>query len=443
MLRPFVNIKIQQVTSYSFKDKNGVVNVIPRNREINLDFVTEYVIESSWEDHTNTCKITLPKNVVLEDGNALFKQAGTYSVILGGVTNQNYDGSENTYAPLIMRGDIVYVQDGYIFKNELGNDVEVGGTVFQGYVACVHSEIPIVIECEDNFYLLKHTPVNVSVWDNELVSLCKKILDWTNALFHDKNPLYPKLTFFQPDSITSNFSLGHLDIGTVTCGELLSRLKTSYHLYSTFKGNVLQFGYPIYDENQSKSNSVFEFQNNIFDDCDLQYTNKQDVILSTVVSCKGIKKTSRTTHDGIQATKKFTQKILVYWDVVTETFKWIAKKEGEPLPENTGGERHECIYAVDLTKPFPSNQVLADFGIKQLEKYFYTGFKGSFITIGFPYVDWNDNVNILDRVFSDRNGQYKVKKVIRTGGDGIEQEIFVDFKQSVPVPTISQTVYML
>lgn len=445
MLRPYVKITIQQTKPYTYKDESGVTQTIERNKKILLDFVETYEIESGWEDHTNKCTITLPKNIIVgvPQNTGLFGDSGVHNLILGGAYNINFDSSINTYAPVFMRGDIISIEDGYYFKNELGVDAKTGQNVFDGYISKVYSEIPIKIECEDHFYLLKRIPFDRATWDTELVSLCEHILKLVNAEFHDKNPFYNKLSFFTPDKITANFQLGHLDIGNMTCSQLLGRLKSQYHLDSTFKGDILQFGFPIYNEDTANQTAVFEFQNNIFDDSGLEYSNKEDVILSTVVSCSNITKTGKITKEGKESTKKVTKKVLVYWDIPTESFKYIVKKAGEPIPENEGGERHECLYAVDLTKPAPSDQELADYGISQLKKYYYLGFRGSFKTIGFPYVSWNDNILILDKVFSDRNGIYKVKKVIRTGGEGIEQEIFLDFKHQVPIPKISRKVYMI
>lgn len=445
MLRPYVKITVQQTTPYSYKDDSGTVKVIERNRKIHLNYVETYSISSGWEDHTGNCVITLPKNIIVDvpQNTGLFGDSGIHNLILGGAYNVNFDSSVNSYAPVFLRGDIITIEDGYWFKNELGVDVQTGQIVFNGYIAAIHSEVPIVIECEDHFYLLKRVPFDKTVWNTELVSLCNHILDLVNKQFHNVNPFYDKLEFFTPDKITANFSLGHLDIGNLTCSQLLARLKRQYHLDSTFKGNILQFGFPIYNEDTANETAVFEFQNNIFDDCNLEYKTKEDIILSTVVSCVNIKKTGKITKNGEESTKRDTKKILVYWDIPTETFKYIVKKKGEPLPPNEGGERHECLYAVDLTKPAPTDEELAEFGINQLKKYYYLGFRGSFKTIGFPHVDWNDNILILDKVFSDRNGLYKVKKVIRDGGDGIEQEIFLDFKHQVPIPKIIRKVYMI
>jgi hypothetical protein len=445
MLRPFYLISIQQVPNSQYPTRNSLFE---------LDFVNEYEIESTWENHTDCAKVSLPKNVQLKTEDFLFKQSGTYNVILGGSqSNTDKEGNAITYPPLIMKGDAVTISDGYWYKNRQRIDIQTGSTQFSGYVSKVHSDVPIKIDCEDNFYLLKRTPVNKTTYEGNLLGLCQFMLDQVNSLFGNNNDKivnginpYPILTLFSnPDSITANFSLGHLDIGNVTCAQLLDRLRTQYHLESFFIGNVLHFGFPIYDESTANNKNVFEFQNNIFDDCQLEYKNKSDVILSAIVTSHTIKATGRKTRDGELSTKKERKSVLIYWDIPTETFKYLEKKKGENFPANDGGERHEFVYPIDPADGEPSTATLVDFGTKQLEKYYYTGFRGSFKTIGFPFVKWGDNVVILDPVMADRNGVYKVKKVVRSGGvdNSIEQEIFLDYKLNIVVPTTFTEIYMI
>lgn len=450
MLRPFSNIIIQQIPTEKW---------ITRNKSLTIDFVHKYNGTSGWEKHTDCLKIIFPKNVILQTEDFLFKQSGTYNVILGGSgaiqngKNVDKDGNSITLSPLLMKGDIVTIEDGYWYKDETGTDVQVKNTRFKGFISLVHSKIPIEIDCEDNFYLLKRTPVNIPSWNGNLITLCNKMLGWTNDLFHNNSKLnidginpYPELRFFsKPDSLTANFSLGHLDIGSgLTCSLLLERLRSQYHLESFFKGDELRFGFPIYDEDTADNSSVFEFQNNIIDDSNLEYKNKDDIILSAIVFIKVINKTGDKTAFGVEKTKREKISVLIYWDIPSETFKYIVKKKDEPFPTNQGGERHEFAYPCNLDEPAPSISTLVDFGIKQLEKYHYTGFRGSFKTFGFPFVDWGDNIWMLNPIVADQNGQYKTRKVEFGGGvEGLYQEIFLDYRLNVSLPTSFSEIYMI
>ena len=514
MLRPFTQINIQQVPTQKWGS---------RNLNFNLDFVTEYSIETGWEKHTDTCKIRFPKNISLfgsPDG--IFTYNSTYNLILGasGTDNSpNIDasGQLQSNAPLIMKGDVITINHGYIFRNN--NDIDnyvctgqpqlpfsssisknnkisspIKNNLFFGYVSSVGSGTPIEIECEDNFYLLKRTPFDKSIWNQKesdgntsLYNLMQHILDLTNKQFSLNEDLYfqipsndgitlyanpyPELTLLNiPDSITAQFSLGYLEIGDMTCGQLLDKLKQQYHFESTFRGNVLQFAFPIYIDSNSQyanlnanSNNFFCFRDifnsngeliasaNIFPSHDLEYSNKDDIVLSATVQCK-VQNSIRgkSTLSGAQKTKVEKLKVYVYWDIPSQSFKSINLSQGQVSntqtpPNIDGGERHEFWYPVDKKNPNPTIGQLTELGIKHLEKYHYTGFRGCFSTFAFPYVQWNDNANILDPIYADRNGQYKIKKVIYKGGmKGLSQDIYLDYKiNSKSNNQSTQSIFML
>ena len=65
----------------------------------------------------------------------------------------------------------------------------------------------------------------------------------------------------------------------------------------------------------------------------------------------------------------------------------------------------------------------------ELKKYYYTGFRGHFTTLGIPFVKMGDNAVIVDSVLPERNGTYKIKSVEYTGGvEGLRQKIELDYK---------------
>ena len=499
-LRPFSFITIHQVPTEKWTGRNLIFQ---------LDFSTEYSVSSNWESHTDNFYIKFPKNIRLfGTDSALFAYAsGGYGSILGGSGNGNINdsnsnafGADISVAPLIMKGDLITINHGYLFRNQLNQDVfcSTGGSnifefilnrdnslstpkdLFSGYVSSVQSDTPIEIKCEDNFYLLKKTPFDKTVWNKKesngntsLYGLMQHVLDLVNEKFNAQSPeTYPLLTLLDvPNSITAKFSLGYLEIGTMTCAQLLDKLKQQYHFYSTFRGNVLQFGFPIYTDSdgidsqsgtslQANSKNFFCFNDiynssgqllvsaNIFPTHDLEYSNKDDIILSATVQCKVINKIpNQSTLSGKQKTKAEKLKVLVYWDISTEKFLFENISTGiTPSKKFDGeeGERHEFWYPVDNSNPNPTIQNLVDLGIAQLKKYHYTGFRGCFTTFGFPYVEWNDNINIIDPIYSDRNGQYKVRKVIYKGGlKGLSQEIHLDYKIDVALPKSVKQISMI
>lgn len=501
-LRPFTQITIEQIPTKLWEGRNSIFT---------LDFNSDYEVESSWETHTNNGSIKFPKNINLfgtPDG--IFTYSNYFRLILGGSgatgqgTNIDTFGSPVLFAPLIMKGDKITINHGYIFRNGSDQDIfcstgglnifdfqinkdsnlSFDGDLFTGYVSSVCSGTPIEIKVEDYFYLLKKTPFDKSVWNlkesgssgTSLYALMQHILDLVNANFHTLYPeTYPLLELLKiPNSITAEFSLGYLEIGDMTCAQLLDKLKQQYHFESTFRDNVLQFGFPIYTDSinggvysdsktgtnlAANSNNFFCFRDiynnqhqlqasaNIFPSHDLKYINKDDVILSATVQCKVINSVpGKSTLFGKQKTKVEKLKVLVYWDIPTETFKYFdLTKPGTKVPLNPdGGERHQFYYPVDKSNPNPNISDLVKLGTEQLYKYHYTGFKGSFTTFGFPFVQWNDNVNILDPTYSDRNGQYKVKSVKYRGGlKGLSQEIELDYKLDIKLPDSVLSISML
>lgn len=504
MLRPFTQIQITQIPTPKWPDRKSVFV---------LDFNTEYSIESNWESHTNNAEIKFPKNIALfgtPDG--IFAKNGTFNNILSGSgtdLSPNIDafGQDVKFAPLIMKGDIVTINYGYIFRNAqyqdavvstggitignlpINNKISFSDDLFFGYVSAVGSDTPITLKLEDNFYLLKRTPFPKSVWNkttsNEvgvkgtsLYELMQYILDLTNDsfVFNPNNKLsgvYPKLTLLNiPTSITAQFSLGYLDIGDMTCAEVFNKLQQQYHMISTFRGNVLQFGFPIYTDAasvnqalipitlQANSNNFFCFRDifntsgllqasgNIFNSHDLEYSNKDDIELSATVECKVINVVpGKSTLSGAQKTKVEKLKVIVNWDIPTSSFKVNQIKVGQIVPLKDGGERHQFFYPVDNTNPNPTIKQLGEYGIQHLQIYHYTGFRGCFTTFGFPFVQWNDNVNIIDSIYADRNGQYKIKEVKYKGGlHGLSQEIHLDYKtdrENNALPQVKNPIYML
>ena len=98
------------------------------NRKVSFNFVHSIEIESSYENLTDTCKITLPRKLTFE-GKKLF------------------EGND----PIFKRGDNIEVQIGYVPNIT---------TVFVGYIKNVGTNVPTVLECEDEMYLLKQWTIN-------------------------------------------------------------------------------------------------------------------------------------------------------------------------------------------------------------------------------------------------------------------------------------------
>ena len=67
----------------------------------------------------------------------------------------------------------------------------------------------------------------------------------------------------------------------------------------------------------------------------------------------------------------------------------------------------------------------------KFQKIKYTGFSGSIVTFGTPFVRHGDHVEIKDNIMTDREGIYKAKRVIYTfGSGGFRQKIELHVKVS-------------
>jgi hypothetical protein len=177
----------------------------------------------------------------------------------------------------------------------------------------------------------------------------------------------------------------------------------------------------VYIEREATTHN-FVFQQNIISD-ELDYQRRDDVKLSAV--CNSLNtKAGKTNKKGQTKQVKERLSVLVYADPLTGNFKYIVKQKDKEFPENTEGERRTLFFP-----NISSAKELAELGARELRKFFYTGFKGSFTTFGIPYVKQGDNVRIKDRILPDRDGAYKVKGVKYSGGvGGLKQVIQLHYK---------------
>lgn len=383
MLRCITEIDIKQVTA-------------GRSNEMFFDFVHEFSATNTWTDLTNTCNIKLPKNVYVKD-----KQGNR--IPLGGNTPSKYIDN------LFKGGDEVVVRFGYYVYDLQGNEEKIIAEVFRGYITTVGSKMPIELDCEDNMWLLKQTPCKPQVWpkDKTVEDLLRTLLTGTD---------------FTVNALTET-TIGDFVIQNESVAQVLERLRKDYHIESYFAGNELRIGLSVYVEpKQTDPIYKFTFQENIVSD-ELIYQNREDVKLSAVVNSINTNVLSSTNKRGKSKTKTERLSVLVY-KLPNGELTYMEKQDGVDFPPNDEGERRTLFFP-NVT----SAKTLADYGIAELKKYYYSGFKGSFTTFGIPYITVGDNIVIEDKVLPDRNGKYKVKGVSYSGGvNGQRQVIELDYK---------------
>ena len=92
----------------------------------------------------------------------------------------------------------------------------------------------------------------------------------------------------------------------------------------------------------------------------------------------------------------------------------------------------ETFQPIELVITIENEQDLINLAKSDLEKYYYTGFKGSFLTFGTPFIKFGDNVVLENNILPEQNGTYKVKAVNYSGGEnGLRQNIELDYKLNV------------
>jgi hypothetical protein len=194
--------------------------------KLEIPFVVDGWVKSSWKYQTDTAQIVLPRKI---------------TVIENEQKKPIYD--------VIKRGDKVTIKLGY------DNKVE---TEFKGYVSAVKTGTPLVIDCEDEMWQLKQSKkINASWKDATLEDVIKKIAPNVKYELHDPNM---KLGAFRIDDVNSSAALTALK---------------SYGLKTYFKDEVLHVGFAYgFEYNKVKYN----FQKNVIErGNNLKYENSDDV----------------------------------------------------------------------------------------------------------------------------------------------------------------------
>jgi hypothetical protein len=378
-----------------------------RNKTIFYDFCHEYECSNSWRDLTDDGSITLPKNVRFKD------IAG--NLVNAALTNVNIGGFSST-TPLFLKGDAVVIKWGYAYYNTDGNEIAPLTTIFTGYISEVTSKKPFVVKVQDNMYILKQhqaTGGNNNFFAGSKYTVEKMMQEFIN------NAGLP----FTVNNLTST-SIGDYRVQSLTIAEVLGELQKQFHFEAYFRGNELRVGSQVYLDSDAGPAPYykFKFQQNIIDD-DLDYRRKDDIVLSAVAKNTIEETTGKMTKDGHAKTKKTKLEVLVTFRNGSDTPTVFIASPTQPIPPNEGGERR-TFYFLGAKTTAELTQLAAD----QLKKYYYTGFKGKFKTFGIPFMQFGNNIDIIDDVLPERNGRYKVRSVHYSGGvEGLRQAIEVDY----------------
>jgi len=388
MLKLISHITITQRPISTFKDRKLVFS---------FDFLNDLECSSTWQNLSDTGSLRIPKNLN-------FKTSDGKSVFF----DSKYIGSsDGVNPPLILRGDKIKVELGYIYDLIDTEKTEMN-TIFDGYITSVNPKMPIEITFEDNMWLLKQIQAPNKTFKTSqytLETMLQELLKDTPYTVKTQLNGLPLVTKFG-DFTTQN----------ETIAMVLERLQKDFRFESFFVGTELRCGYIVYYPDTRK-NHVFKFQHNIISD-DLIYKRKDDVKIGVEIHTHQQVKGASRNKDGTFKTKKQKVDLFGYYD--NNELKIIPVNE---KPTAFDGE----IRTINMMQ-MPYAQI-KDYIAKQLNRLSYEGWRGTFTTFGLPRVNHGDIVQLIDDVIPERNGRYMVKGVNTSFGmNGFRQDVSLDIK---------------
>jgi hypothetical protein len=374
-----------------------------RTKSYTMTFVKDVEIVTSWQNLTDTAKVKFPKNVHFTDEN------GSRVTWEGkGVTG------ESLTPPLMLRGDRITITLGYDYDTTTGRAV-VMNQEFEGYITKITNRIPLEIECEDALFLMKqvqtpnkmYTSANYSVASmlSEMLTVALTDPNVTSYIKAELQRLNILVVSGTPSSDIINVNVGNFMTANDTISTVDADLKKDFRIYPYFrrttKGMEFRCSGIVYFP-QDNVNDWFVFQRNIISDA-LEYRRADDMQLgATVYSINKI--------DSQVANKSGKIK--------------TQQKRLETFVGQQGGEIR-TLYFWDV-KDIKTLQSLAT---KELAKFHYEGFTGSFTTFGLPSKKHGDTATLYDKVLPERNGTYFIKAVTKNfGTGGFRQKIDTHFK---------------
>jgi hypothetical protein len=322
---------------------------------LQFPIVNNVTITRSFDNQTQTATVTLPRN---------FKY-----------NNKNIYEGDNA---LVKRGDKIELYAGYAPNLKL---------LFIGYISKVDNNVPMVLKCEDEMWLLKQTIApNISHKSISLFNFLTEILKGTDIKFKELS-----------------CDLGQIRTQNASVAKVLQVLRNSYGLFSYFIDGILYVGLPFQKNLAIEQYFLFEKQM-ITDGLDLQYLKKEDVR----VTIKAVMMSLKTNEQ---------QEYTYYYD-------------SKGVLQIVKGEYIEADGSLTTLFDYSGSKDILDINAKlRLEQANYTGYYGSFLTFLEPSVRPGDYAIIDSYMYPERKGTYLIKSVETSFGvDGGRQKIELERK---------------
>ncbi len=243
--------------------------------------------------------------------------------------------------------------------------------IYQGFVSKVLPDSPLVIECEDAMWLLKQKTITASFKNTELSQLLSAVVP----------------SIVPVNSNIDDAKLGQFRITRVSIAQVLEELKKTYGLVSFVRDGTLEVGlaYPFLP---AVHDITFEDDITV---SNLEYRCEENLR----IKIKGISMRPDNTKIEVDA-----------GDIDGET-------------------RTLTYYDLDKAE-------LTAIVNRELPKFKFTGYFGSFDTFGEPVIKHGDQINLVHKKFPEKNGVYLVSTVNTTFGmSGYKQSVSLDIKVSV------------
>lgn len=393
-LQAVIRIYITQVPTTTFpnRDKSFIINLI-HSHESN----------ESWKNLTDTAEVTIPYNIKVKDnlGNLTTFGGNIFSPLPG-------------QTPLLLRGDKISISEGVFSRQPNGkydtvfstlqwwdgkegsNLTEPTQSVWSGFITRIRNKKPIVIECQDNMYLLKQVKCPNKVFLASQYSVQTMMQYLLNS-----SPLTSSLIAiegFGASAITT--SVGNYRTLNVTIAQVLEDLRKNHKLECYFRGNQLRCGGIVYYPPDMVKHK-FYFQFNILDS-NLDYKRLDDIQLGITAYSVNKVQLETTNSRGSFVTKN--KRLQVF----------VGKQGGEI----------RTLYFWNV----PDEATLTAMATQRLNRFYYEGWRGTFETFLQPRLKHGDAVILTDRILPERNGTYLVKSVVPSTKNGGRQTVELDMR---------------
>jgi len=307
-----------------------------------FDYCHDLTIFQDWDKFTDTARILMP--------NKFRRTQIVNKNIIAGTTN------------LFKRGDAVSIKIGYF---------PILVEKFKGFISKVRADSPMILECEDQMFLLKQVNLKTRLFTNPTI---KEVVEYATA---------------SQAGLVIEF-----DDETAKIGDFHVENKGFINAVTVFEVLKKQFGYNIYFENGTLQVRVLKSilsLNRPVHDMGMQF----NVISDTME----FQRDDDTDQMVRFESKQDDNSVLLFFGT---------KVDGQTVINNTAkfaGVTHSWTVP-DLTEA-QIKKIIND----NIDKYIWEGIKGSIVTFLEPSVVVSDKIKIIDFKNRDNEGTFLIKSV--------------------------------